>query len=365
MHSEHSEITLKHHNCILGPYKAGNHQKKVICIRSLIPPPPPHPVCSGKCRHTPCLDSLVRKSEGLFIYAFSLLKFIGDCNHGGDLQSRLRRALHQHDGLDIFFRQVLRDAPEFYNPEFHRLLGATCFLHEELPLGSVVVLLRLHSAADTRRLLRGCRSILQIPQTDHENITFFHSSLRHFLTDRNCSHNFTFDRNNYWIDSAKQHLSLFYDCIELIVAESQNGSIEIGPDRVNYFELSAGHAWENWHRHLFDAQLTCRGIIELTRAYFGERYEGLFFYFLERLGDGTLNRSVTWAFGCQPITWHGLEHQLLRLEDADTVGVLSSLRLFMLIFVFSAKELSDRIQRIRKSLETLRFHAMLDRKSVV
>ena len=146
--------------------------------------------------------------------------------------------------------------------------------------------------------------------------------------------------------------------IELIVAESQNGSIEIGPDRVNYFELSASHAWENWHRHLFDVQLTCRGIIELTRAYFGERYEGLFLHFLGRLGDGTLNRSVTWAFRCQHITWQGLEHQLSRLEDADTVGILSLLWMFMLILVLSVKELSDRIQRIRKSLETLRFHAM-------
>ena len=271
------------------------------------------------------LDLLVRKSEGLFIYALSLLNFVGDCNHGGDLQSRLRRALHQHDGLDIFFRQVLRNAPEFYNPEFHRLLGAICFLYDELSLGSFVVLLGLHSAADARRLLRGCRSILQIPQTDDENITFVHSSLRHFLTDRDRSHHFTFDRNNYWIDPTKQHLSLFYDCIELIVAESQNGSINIEPDRVNYFELSTRYAWENWHRHLFDAQLTCRGIIELTRAYFGEPYESLFFYFLDRLGDGTLNWSVTWAFGCQPATWHRLQHQLLRLEDADTVGVHSSL----------------------------------------
>ena len=271
------------------------------------------------------LDLLVRKSEGLFIYAFSFLKFVGDCNHGGDLQSRLRRALHQHDGLDIFFRQVLRDAPEVYNPEFHRLLGAICLLYDELSLGSLVVLLRLHSPADARRLLRGCRSILQIPQTDHENITFFHSSLGDFLTDRNRSNNFTFDRNNYWIDPTKQHLSLFYDCIELIVPESWNGSIEIGPDGVNYFELSASHAWENWHRHLFDVQLTCRGIIELTRAYFGERYEGLFLHFLGRLGDGTLNRSVTWAFRCQHITWQGLEHQLSRLEDADTVGILSLL----------------------------------------
>ena len=283
---------------------------------------------SGKLEDWPSpqdFDLLVRKSEGLFIYAWSLVKFVGDCKHGGDLESRLRHALHQHDGLDIFFRQVLRDAPEFYNPEFHRLMGAMCFLYDELSLGSLVVLLRLHSAADARRLLRGCSSILQIPQTDHENITFFHSSLRHFLTDSNRSHHFTFDRNNYWIDPTKQHLSLFYDCIELIVAESQNGSINIEPDRVNYFELSTRYAWANWHRHLFDVQLTCRGIIELTRAYFGERYEGLFLYFLGRLGDGTLNWSVTWAFGCQPITWQGLEHQLSRLDDADTVGILSLL----------------------------------------
>ena len=274
----------------------------------------------------PCLqdlDLLVSKSEGLFIYGLSLLKFVGDCNHGGDLQSRLRRALHQHDGLDILFRQVLRDAPEFYNPEFRRLLGAICFLYDELPLGSLVMLLRLHSATDARRLLRGCRSILQIPQTDDENITFFHSSLRDFLTDRNRSHNFTFDRKNYWIDPMKQHLSLFYDCIELIVAESQKGSIviKIEPDRV--FELSASYAWENWHRHLFHVQLTCQGIRELTRAYFGERYENLFLSFLDRLGDGSLNRPVTWAFGCQRITWQEFEHQLLRLEDADMVGILS------------------------------------------
>ena len=32
--------------------------------------------------------------------------------------------------------------------------------------------------------------------------------------------------------------------------------------------------------------------------------------------------------------------------------------MFILIFLLSAKELSDRIQRIRKSLETLRFHSM-------
>jgi len=303
------------------------------------------------------LDLLVRKSEGLFVYALSVVKFVGDCNHEGDPQSRLRRALHQHDGLDIFFRQVLRDAPEFYNPDFHRLLGATCLLYGEISLGSLVVLLRLHGTAEARRLLRGCRSILQIPQTDHENITFFHSSLRHFLTDINRSHNITFDHNNYWIDPKKQHLSLFYDCVQLIVADSQNGSIKIEPDRVNYFELSTSYAWENWHRHLFDVQLTCRGIIEHTRAYFGERYEGQFLYFLDRLGDGTLNCPLTWAFGCQPIPWQGLEHQLLRLEDADKVGILSLLWMRMLIFVLSAKDLSDRIQRIRKSLETLRFHA--------
>ena len=303
-------------------------------------------------------DLLVRKSEGLFVYSWSLVKFVGDCNLEGDLQSRLRHALHQYEGLDIFFRQVLRDAPEFYNPEFHRLLGAICFLYDALPLGSLVLLLGLHSAADARRLLRGCRSILQIPQADHENITFFHSSLRHFLTDRDRSHNFTFDRNNYWIDSAKQHLSLFYDCIELIYVESQNESIRIEPDRENYFKLSTSYAWENWHRHLFDVQHTCRGVIELTRTYFGERYEGLFLNFLDRLGDGTLNWSVTWAFRCQRITWQGLEHQLSRLEDADTVGILSILWMFMLIFVLSVKELSDRIQRIRKSLENLRFHAM-------
>jgi hypothetical protein len=123
--------------------------------------------------------------------------------------------------------------------------------------------------------------------------------------------------------------------------------------------MSTSYAWENWPRHLFNVQLTCRGIIELTKASFDERYENLFLYFLDRLGEGTLNWPITWAFGCQPVTWQGLEHQpVLSLEDADTVGILSLLWMFMLILVLSAKELSHRIHRIRKSLETLRFHAM-------
>jgi len=99
-------------------------------------------------------DLLTTKSEGLFIYEVSLLEFVSDCNHVGEPQSRLRHALYQHDGLDLYFRQVLQNASEFSAFDFHRLtLGAMCFLYDELSLGSLVVLLRLHSAVDARRLL--------------------------------------------------------------------------------------------------------------------------------------------------------------------------------------------------------------------
>lgn len=234
------------------------------------------------------IDSIVNKSQGLFIYASTLLNFVGDMDQGELPVQRLRHAMLQDDGLDALYRQVLQDAPGFNNPDFKRILGALCFLHDPLSLGSLVVLLRLGSATDARRILRGCKSILHIPPTDHENITFLHMSFHDFLTDRN--RNYIFDPIDCWIDPVKQHLSILHDSVQLIVTESQGDRLIKETD----LESSTSYAWENWHRHLFDNQLGGEGTADLLKAQFGEQYESLFLFFLDGLGDGTFQGRAVW-----------------------------------------------------------------------
>jgi len=222
---------------------------------------------------------------------------------------RLRRAMLQNDGLDALYRQILQDAPAFGNPDFKRILGALCFLRDTLSLGSLVVLLGLGSATDARRILRGCKSLLHVPPTDVENITL-HMSFHDFLTDRN--RNYIFDPIDCWIDPVKQHLSLLHDCIQLIVAESR-GDKSIKETDLNFAEPSTSYAWANWPRHLVDLQPSGRGTADLLKAQFGEQYQSLFLYFLDSLGDGTLQRRA--------ITWPDLE----RLDDEVGVWIFFTL----------------------------------------
>ena len=260
------------------------------------------------------IDSLVKKSQGLFIYASTLLKFVGDMDQGEIPVQRLKRAMLQPDGLDALYRQVLQDAPGFNNPDFKRILGALCFLHDALSLGSLVVLLRLGSATNARRVLRGCKSVLHVPPTDHENVTFLHMSFHDFLTDRN--RNYIFDPIDCWIDPVKQHLSILQDCVQLIVAESQEDRL-IKETDLNFVGPSTSYAWANWHRHLVDLQPGGEGIVDLLKAQFGEQYESLFLYFLDGLGNGTLQRRA--------ITSLDLEPNSSKLEDEVRVWLFFTL----------------------------------------
>lgn len=260
------------------------------------------------------IDSIVKKSQGLFIYASTLLNFVGDMEQGEIPVQRLKHAMLQNDGLDALYRQVLQDAPGFNNPDFKRILGALCFLHDALSVGSLVVLLRLGSATNARRILRGCKSILHMPPADHENITFLHMSFHDFLTDRN--RNYIFDPIDCWIDPVKQHLSILHDCVQLIVAESQ-GDRSIKKSDLKFAEPSTSYAWANWHRHLVDLQHSGEGTADLLKAQFGEQYESLFLYFLDGLGDGTLQRRA--------ITSPNLEPNIPRLEDEVRVWLFLTL----------------------------------------
>jgi hypothetical protein len=126
------------------------------------------------------LCALVTKSEGLFIYASTVVKYIGD--HDGDEppQGKLRKALERHAGVDPLYTQVITDARPSSN--FDKVMGSLMYLLFPLPVDQLAVLLGL-STPQIRMALDRCRSILVIPDMDTEPIQPYHASLRDFLID--------------------------------------------------------------------------------------------------------------------------------------------------------------------------------------
>jgi archaellum biogenesis ATPase FlaH len=116
------------------------------------------------------LDNLVKKSEGLFIYARTAVQYIGDGK--GSPQIKLQRVLTMHKGLDPLYTQVITDAQEFEH--FDTIMGSLMYLREPLTVRDLSKLLGL-DVSEIRMALDGCHSILVIPEYDYESVRPYHA----------------------------------------------------------------------------------------------------------------------------------------------------------------------------------------------
>jgi len=202
------------------------------------------------------LELLVDKSEGLFIYASTLLKFVGDTNDGRLPDEKLQEAMKGHNGLDDLYKQVLGDAPQHSTDLFRRILGALVVLRDRLPTNSLACLLRIDRARRILPVLRGCRSILMIPDDLDMAINFFHASLQDFLTNR------TQSGNGYFIDPVQHHLFILDDCVQIMMKEFSLLSDGAAGDN-NIGQQSSqvlSYACRNWYHHMMNVVQKDKGI---------------------------------------------------------------------------------------------------------
>jgi len=177
------------------------------------------------------LEVVVNQSEGLFIYVSTLVKFVADRN--GLPHHKLQVTMGAHTGVDPLYNQVLSEAQQF--DHFERVVGAIMFLrpHPILTVHALEQFLQLQSGG-VRLALRGCQSILVIPNQDEDGtIQPYHASLRDFLTDHNRA-------GNHFLDAMKHHISILVDCLNCITADTENNTG--GGKHVDY-------AWQNWCHH--------------------------------------------------------------------------------------------------------------------
>jgi hypothetical protein len=160
------------------------------------------------------LDLAVAKSEGVFIWAATVLKFVG--SDRGLPQDKLQTALKLHAGLDSLYTQVLQDAPR--NDPFDCVIGAIPLLRIRLSADQLGQLFG-HQANDIVNGLQGLKPILDIPQVHYNTIQPYHASLHDFLTDIKRS-------NDFFIDPVKQHFSIMLSCLRIVLDNSQGGIID-------------------------------------------------------------------------------------------------------------------------------------------
>jgi hypothetical protein len=150
------------------------------------------------------LNRLSIQSDGLYIYAETLIRFIDD--EYGSPPERLQSALNTFSGIDHLYNKVLREARRY--PEFAQVIGRIIYLAEILNISALSVLIQLPSLT-IRLALRGCFSVLVIPDNDEDYIRPYHASLRDFFADR--------DRAKaHFLDPLHYNLSIMDDCVKLL-----------------------------------------------------------------------------------------------------------------------------------------------------
>ena len=178
------------------------------------------------------LHTLVEKSSGSFIFAFTLINFVND---GSDLPHRkLRAALESYSGLDPLYTQVLRSSSRSHH--FTRVLQTIITIPILLSIMDLACLLQIEGG-DVIHALQGVQSIIMVPEDDKQPVGLFHTSLRDFLTTQAHSQGF-------FISPVASHLGIAADCLAAMTAHHSDIFYEIH---------TLQYAVQEWGHHLYSA----------------------------------------------------------------------------------------------------------------
>ncbi|PWY92996.1 hypothetical protein BO94DRAFT_583239 [Aspergillus sclerotioniger CBS 115572] len=182
--------------------------------------------CLGE--HWPGNDkiaTLVRKSDGLFIYAATVCRFLGGNNlTKSRVKTRLDMILEDEyaknspqKSLDDVYRRILEvsvigDADEVEERDilgsFRRVVGSIVVLFDPLSTGTLGDLLSIQKS-DIEETLEGLYSVVTVPKTGDMPIQLVHLSFPNFfLGDNRCAD------TRFHIDESEAHRLLFGHCVK-------------------------------------------------------------------------------------------------------------------------------------------------------
>ena len=173
----------------------------------------PHPI------HWPPSDELeilLERSDRLFIYAATAIRFIGaiDVDFRERLMdvTRLTPARMETGVMDSLYNDIMQQAFRRLYPNEetcrHEVLSAAVFLLDPLCMDGTASLLSMDSFR-TRIGLAPFRSVIHVPTSDTSPVSIFHASFRDFIVNPSRCKKFS-------LDSSEGHRMLTVHCLRYL-----------------------------------------------------------------------------------------------------------------------------------------------------
>ena len=215
------------------------------------------------------INILCKEAGGFFIYASTVVKFVGSKYHDPTKRldliiSQSQGAAHER-GVDFLYTQILELAFQDADPgdqelysTIRNVVGAVVLAFHPLSRRTLSGLLRnCGTSSDISTTLRFLHSLLNIPDSEDEPIRVFHKSLPDFLTDRTRCRD-----DRFFVDPAVHHEDILFSCLNLMkkwlmknICDLEDyailGEVEDLPDRRDTrIGSSLEYACRFWARHL-------------------------------------------------------------------------------------------------------------------
>ncbi|KAH7927519.1 WD40 repeat-like protein [Leucogyrophana mollusca] len=205
------------------------------------------------------METLVKKASGLFIFATTIVKFVGSKHH--DPQLRLRHMFDDNtttfSDLDFLYHEVVQTFPDV--DMARTVLGIICYISSPLSTRSLTSLLS-PLQINAMLVISNFSSVVLIPEDETQPVRIYHASFRDFLSSPQRS-------KQYFVDPATYHRLLTRLCLELMIKRLKRDICNIGdPSKLNnevedlparciqYIGDAVRYACCNWAYHLTQVQ---------------------------------------------------------------------------------------------------------------
>ena len=176
------------------------------------------------------LTALSEKSEGLFIFAATVVSYVMDGK--GSPREKLDQVLESHVGLDPLYTQVLLSVNR--DQYFLEVLASLVLLSTQMSINSLALLLDMGTDEVYARLL-DIQSLIRIPANNDEIVQLNHASFRDFLLNESRS-------KTHYICPVRHHAIIAIHCLMLTTR------LKTWADGV-----AERYACEQWYQHLDSA----------------------------------------------------------------------------------------------------------------
>ncbi|KAJ2919869.1 hypothetical protein MD484_g564, partial [Candolleomyces efflorescens] len=145
-------------------------------------------------------------------------------------------------GLDGLYSQTL--ARSAHLPYFTDIISILALIAEPIPISGIAELLGIQASA-VAHVLVDLQAIVQVPGTDDAPVTFYHTSLRDFLTTEN--------RSGQLFVSPSYHVRLLISCLSCeLAARRQAPKVRPDPEKQSAaVQYSLRHRETHWNEALF------------------------------------------------------------------------------------------------------------------